>query len=124
SALLRILHRGAVEIRTATQSFTAQGQRHAAGTYVIVLRQPYAAFAKALLEVQHYPDRRQYPGGPPERPYDVTAHTLPLLMGLTAYAAQDSIRAPLSAPITPPRATPGNRGFAAGEAPRAGLYRP
>ena len=73
--------------------------------------------------MQHYPDRRQYPGGPPERPYDVTAHTLPLLMGLTAFAAQDSIRAPLSAPIAPPRATPGYRGFAEGETPRVGLYR-
>ena len=123
ATLLGILHRGQVEIRTATQSFTVAGERVASGSYVIVLRQPYAAFAKALLEVQHYPDRRQYPGGPPERPYDVTAHTLPLLMGLTAFAAQDSIRAPLSAPITPPRATPGYRGFAEGETPRVGLYR-
>ncbi len=123
ATLLGILHRGQVEIRTATQSFTVAGERVASGSYVIVLRQPYAAFAKALLEVQHYPDRRQYPGGPPERPYDVTAHTLPLLMGLTAFAAQDSIRAPLSAPITPPRATPGYRGFTEGEAPRVGLYR-
>src|SRR6266576_2364967 len=82
SALLGILRRGGVEIRTALQSFTLQGQRHSAGSYVIVMRQPYASFAKTLLEVQHYPDRRLYPGGPPERPYDVTAHTLPLLMGV------------------------------------------
>jgi hypothetical protein len=101
SAMLGILRRGGVEIRTALQSFSLQGQRHAAGTYVVVLRQPYASFAKTLLEPQHYPDRRQYPGGPPERPYDVTAHTLPLLMGLAAIAASDSLRVPLSAPITP-----------------------
>src|SRR5205085_3010385 len=103
---LGILRRGSVEIRTATQSFSFQGQRHPAGTYVIVLRQPYAAFAKTLLEPQHYPDRRQYPGGPPERPYDVTAHTLPLLMGLTAIAANDSLRVPLSAPMTPRAVAP------------------
>jgi zinc carboxypeptidase len=101
SAVLGILRRGAVEIRTASQPFTAAGQRHAAGTYVVVLRQPYAAFAKTLLEPQHYPDRRLYPLGPPERPYDVTAHTLPLLMGISATAVTDSIRVPLSAPITP-----------------------
>ena len=89
-----------------------------------MLRQPYAAFAKALLEPQHYPDRRLYPGGPPERPYDVTAHSLPLLLGLTAFPVNDSIRAPLSAPVaSPPRATPGYPGFEAGAAPRIGVYR-
>src|SRR5260370_27254512 len=106
SAMLSILRRGGVEIRTATQSFSLQGQRHSAGTYVIVLRQPYAAFAKTLLEPQHYPDRRQYPGGPPERPYDVTAHTLPLLMGLTAIVANDQLRGPPSAPLNPPALNP------------------
>ncbi len=129
SALLGILQRGAVEIRTAQQAFSVQGQRHGAGTYVIVLRQPYAAFAKTLLEVQHYPDRRLYPGGPPERPYDVTAHTLPLLMGINAIAAIDSLRIPLSAPITPRIVAPVpplrevERGSGGEVVPRIGLYK-
>jgi hypothetical protein len=123
STLLGILARGGVEIRTARQAFTAGGQRYAAGAYVVVLRQPYAAFAKTLLEPQHYPDRRLYPGGPPERPYDVTAHTLPLLLGVTATAVSDSLRVPLSGPVAPPQATLGYPGFAKGEAPRVGLYR-
>ena len=106
SAMLEILRRGGVEIRRTLQSFSLQGQRYNAGTYVIVLRQPYAAFAKTLLETQRYPDRRQYPGGPPERPYDVTAHTLPLLMGLNALAANDSLRVSLSSPITPRSVAP------------------
>ncbi|MGH7645564.1 MAG: M14 family zinc carboxypeptidase, partial [Gemmatimonadales bacterium] len=123
ATLLGILRRGQVEVRTAQQAFTAAGQRFAAGSYVVVLRQPYAAFAKTLLEVQRYPDRRQYPDGPPERPYDVTAHTLPFLLGVTAVEVRDSLRVPLSAPVTPPRVTPRIAGAAQGQAPRVGVYR-
>ena len=120
SAMLEILRRGGVEIRRALQSFSLQGQRDNAGTYVIVLRQPYAAFAKTLLEPQRYPDRRQYPGGPPERPYDVTAHTLPLLMGVTAVVANDSLRVSLSSPVTPRVVGPVPP---RDSLPRIGLYR-
>jgi hypothetical protein len=69
--LLETLAFGMVEIGRAVD-----------GSHVISMAQPYSNYAKALLERQHYPDLRQYPGGPPVRPYDVTAHTLPLLMGV------------------------------------------
>jgi hypothetical protein len=121
--LLGILHRGQVEIRTALHPVTVGGQRFAAGSYVVVLRQPYAAFAKTLLEPQHYPDLRLYPGGPPLPPYDVTAHTLPLLMGVAAVAARDSLRIGLSAPVEPATAVPGEAHAAGPEAPRVALYR-
>jgi hypothetical protein len=123
TTLLGILHRGQVEIRTALHPIALGGQRFAAGSYVVVLRQPYAGFAKTLLEPQHYPDLRLYPGGPPLPPYDVTAHTLPLLMGATAVAARDSLRIGLSAPVEPPTATTGRPALAGPDAPRVGLYR-
>ncbi len=94
--LLRILRLGDVEVHRALEPFTAAGREWPAETYVIPMRQPFASFAQALLERQAYPDLFLYPGGPPEPPYDVTAHTLPLLMGVEAVAAETPFRVSLS----------------------------
>jgi hypothetical protein len=95
--LLETLAFGQVEIERAGAPFEAGGKRYATGSHVIRLAQPYGAFAKTLLERQSYPNLRQYPGGPPRRPYDVTAQTLPLLMGV----AVDLVSAPFQAPLQP-----------------------
>ncbi len=89
---LSILRRGGVEIHRAKQDFTAEGKTYLAGTHIVFMKQPYGAFAKTLLEAQVYPDLREYPGGPPKRPYDVTAHTLSLLLNLKAVAVKDEFK--------------------------------
>ncbi len=86
--LLKTLEFGMVEIERAATDFSAEGRAYSEGDYVIRMRQPYAAFARTLLEPQRYPDLREYPGGPPRRPYDVTAHSLPLLMGVETEAVE------------------------------------
>lgn len=102
--LLETLHRGAVEVERAEQEFTADGITFPAGTHVVRLSQPSANFAKTLLEVQRYPDLRQWPGGPPSSPYDITGHTLPLQMGVQAVELKTAVTANL-ARIAPERPT-------------------
>ncbi len=108
AVLLRTMQRGQVEIHRATAPASGSDPDVPAGSYVIPLAQPYGSFAKALLEPQHYPDLREYPGGPPKRPYDVTAHTLPLLLGVTVSAVREDAPialGPVLAPIAAPAMT-------------------
>jgi len=50
--------------------------------FLIPTAQPYGRFVGELLGRQRYPKVRVAMGQPPLRPYDVTAWTLPLLMGV------------------------------------------
>jgi hypothetical protein len=92
--LAKTLFDAGVEVQQATAPFQAGGKSYPAGSYIVALDQPYHAFAKTVLERQKYPDLREYPGGPPQRPYDVTATTLPLFYGVSADAIDAKFDAP------------------------------
>jgi Zinc carboxypeptidase len=105
--LVNTLRIADVEVQRAAAPFTANGQQFAAGSYIVPLGQPFGAFAKSVLEVQHYPNIAEYPGGPLQRPYDVTAQTLPLFFGVNAVEVKDKFEAS-TAPVTTVRPAPGH----------------
>lgn len=96
--LLRTLQFGDVEIERALADAPGPGgSALREGDYLVRLGQPYGSFANTLLAPQAYPDRRVYPGGPPKQPYDVTAHSLPLLLGVEAYELAGAVDVPTEA---------------------------
>jgi hypothetical protein len=110
--LLRRLAFGGVRVSQLTAAATVAGETFAAGTWVVLTDQEFAAMARQVLNVQKYPDMRQYPGGPPMRPYDAAGWTLPLQMGVRVVAATtplaDDMRANLKllGPAPDPRRKP------------------
>jgi hypothetical protein len=93
--LAKTLHDAGVEVQQATAAFEAGGASFPAGSYIVELDQPYRNFAKTVLERQKYPDIREYPGGPPQRPYDVTGTTVPLFYGVNVVAVESKFTAPM-----------------------------
>ena len=92
--LLEILDVGEIEIHRARIDFHGRAApSYPAGSWVIDLAQPYGAFAKTMLEgtgVSLTSGTTQ--GGPPIPPYDVTAHTLGLLMGVDVDRVDDPLQ--------------------------------
>jgi hypothetical protein len=96
-----------IEVHEAEQPFVANSREYK-GAWVILMDQPFSPLVKELFETQQYPDLRQFPNGPPMRPYDVAGWTLPMQMGVeTAVVSEplnDSQRAALKLidHVTPP----------------------
>ncbi len=110
--MLRRLAFAGVRVSQLMAPATIDGASYSAGTWVVPTDQEFAAMARELLDVQKYPDLRQYPGGPPLRPYDAAGWTLPLQMGVKIAAATaplaDDLRAKLKTlgAIPDPKAKP------------------
>jgi hypothetical protein len=110
--MLRRLAFNGVRISQLSAPITLDGTTFPAGTWVVPADQEFAAVAREVLDVQKYPEIRESPGGPLDRPYDAAGWTLPLSMGVKVVTANspipDDVRAkmrPLS-PAPSPTAAP------------------
>lgn len=95
--MLKRLRLNGVNIYRSRSQFAYNGKTYGAGTYVIPLAQPCRACIKDLLEPQKYPNLKEYPGGPPRPPYDVTGWTLHLQMGVDVI----EMKSPVSFALSP-----------------------
>jgi hypothetical protein len=92
------LNMGGVEVSRAGSAFQVDGRRYAPGTFVIPMTQVFSRYAIDLLEQQTYPQVTRRPNGPPEPPYDVTAWSLGMLLGVDVDFAETA--PPASAQLT------------------------
>ncbi|MEQ9397528.1 MAG: M14 family metallopeptidase [Longimicrobiales bacterium] len=89
--MLRRLAFNGVDVHELAGPVTHQGLAWPAGTWVVAMDQPFAELVRQLLEMQRYPDLREYPEGPPEQPYDAAGWTLSEQMGVRVVAATEPL---------------------------------
>jgi hypothetical protein len=83
--LVKLLEEHGVVVKRLTADAQVDGRAFAAGDLLIPLSQPFRAFVKEVMEVQHFPVRHYTPGGEMIRPYDITSWSLPLHRGVTSW---------------------------------------
>jgi len=103
--LVNTLYWGGIAIARAEGDFELGGKRYAAGSFIIDAAQAFRPHLLDMLERQDYPSLTQYPGGPPDDPYDITGWTLPLQMAVKVERATGPVIVETS-PIEGPTAVP------------------
>jgi hypothetical protein len=106
-ALRQLLIDGGVEVHRSLETFRVDDTVYPPGTDLILMTQPFRAYAKTLLEKQDYPVRRAAPNQPPERPYDVAGWTLPWQMGVQVNRVEQTFDAPPTVRLEQSTITPG-----------------
>ena len=114
--LVEKLQMGGLDVYRAGAAFDADGVSYAAGTFVIPMAQVFARYAKDILEKQTYPEVRRSPSSAPEPPYDVTAWSLGMLLGVDHVVAHKPL--PDTVKLQKLESAPKLDGRVAGSGPR------
>ncbi|MEA1888062.1 MAG: M14 metallopeptidase family protein [Bacteroidota bacterium] len=97
--MVSILIANGVKVHMSESRFSVGDREYGPGTYVVLTSQAYRPFVLDILGPQYYPDRRLWPGGPPEHTFDITGWTLPYQMGINVVKAEESFKTGLK-PLT------------------------
>jgi hypothetical protein len=104
--MLRRLAFNGIEIFRLESGVQFEGQGYPAGTWVIPMDQPFGNFVRQLMEVQEYPNLREYPEGPPEQPYDIAGWTLPYQMDVRVIEAAEPLNDQVRGTMVPVKGEP------------------
>ena len=106
--LVQLLRAEAAEVHVADASFVADRRPYPAGTYVVRLDQPFGRWVKDILERQNYPEIR-WPDATAalDKPYDITAWSLGMLMGVDTVQIAAPFEAALTLLVEAPVPAPG-----------------
>jgi hypothetical protein len=80
---MNALLKNGIAVMKATAAFTVNGKNYPSGSYVVKTAQAFRPHVMDMFEPQDHPNDFAYPGGPPNRPYDITGWTLAIQMGVT-----------------------------------------
>ncbi|NBS60313.1 MAG: hypothetical protein EBS65_25380, partial [Betaproteobacteria bacterium] len=99
--MLRRLAFNGIRVSQLERDVRYENTTYARGTWVIPMDQEFGELARQVLEKQEYPDLREYPGGPPEQPYDAAGWTLPYQMDVKVLEAKSPLSAEFRAALKP-----------------------
>ncbi len=91
------LVKNGIVVLKASAAFTVNGKSYPAGSLVVKTAQAFRPHVLDMFEPQDHPNDFAYPGGPPNRPYDITGWTLAMQMGV----AYDRILEGFDGPFVP-----------------------
>jgi hypothetical protein len=105
---MNALLKNGITVLKATSAFTVNGKNYPTGSYVVKTAQAFRPHVMDMFEPQDHPNDFAYPGGPPNRPYDITGWTLSIQMGVTfdrIYEGFDGPFQKVTGLLPPPPAT-------------------